>query len=186
MSITKIANLKGQIDCPFCFSLLQWDDIKDIKVSNGNQYVVCPECGQTIMLKKGHDYWLTPDNSGQGQGGSSSQTTANSDIIVIEYSNNGTDYELSATKEELLSYIEEDKVVIAKYPIITGNTGSQGKDFNILILQSYYPAVLSNVLVDNFDFYNIIDSSFQIIFRAGPSETYPHGSQYRDNEETVL
>jgi len=36
MAVKKIKSLKGEIDCPYCFSLLQWDNVKDIKVSNGN------------------------------------------------------------------------------------------------------------------------------------------------------
>ena len=42
--IKKIASLKGQIDCPYCFSLLQWDNVTDVHVSGGNKYVICPVC----------------------------------------------------------------------------------------------------------------------------------------------
>ena len=56
--IKKIANLKGRIDCPKCFSLLEWDNAKDIKVSNGNKYIICPECGQSLILKKGKEVFL--------------------------------------------------------------------------------------------------------------------------------
>lgn len=48
--IRKIASLKGQIDCPYCFSLLQWDNVTDVHVSGGNKYVICPECHQHLML----------------------------------------------------------------------------------------------------------------------------------------
>ena len=63
MAVKKIKSLKGRIDCPNCFSLLQWDSIKDIKVSNGNEYVICPECGQALMLDKKTDYWVEGDGS---------------------------------------------------------------------------------------------------------------------------
>ena len=66
--IKKIASLKGQIDCPFCFSLLQWDEISDVKVSNGNKYVICPECGQNIMLDPKKDYWVTVEDDGGDSG----------------------------------------------------------------------------------------------------------------------
>ena len=42
MAVQKIKSLKGQIDSPRCFSLLQWDSTKDIKVSGGNKYIICP------------------------------------------------------------------------------------------------------------------------------------------------
>jgi len=64
--ITKIASLKGQIDCPNCFSLLQWDSVNDIKTSNGNRYIVCPECGQSILLDPKKDYWITVEENGNG------------------------------------------------------------------------------------------------------------------------
>jgi len=66
--IKKIANLKGRIDCPKCFSLLEWDNAKDIKVSNGNKYIICPECGQSLILKKGKDYWEEDSSNGSVDG----------------------------------------------------------------------------------------------------------------------
>ena len=76
--IKKIANLKGRIDCPKCFSLLEWDNAKDIKVSNGNKYIICPECGQSLVLKKGKDYWEEVNSSG---GDSSDFSIANVTLI---------------------------------------------------------------------------------------------------------
>ena len=63
MAVKMIISLKGEIDCPYCFSLLQWDNVKDIKVSNGNQYITCPECGQNVLLDKEKDYWVESDDS---------------------------------------------------------------------------------------------------------------------------
>jgi len=57
--IKKIASLKGHIDCPFCFSYLEWNDINDIQVFNGNKYIVCPECGKNVYLNDKKDYWDT-------------------------------------------------------------------------------------------------------------------------------
>lgn len=65
--IKKIADLKGQIDCPYCFSLLQWDQISDVKVSNGNKYVECPECGRSLMLNQSIDYWVSDNEQEQNQ-----------------------------------------------------------------------------------------------------------------------
>ena len=77
--IKKIANLKGRIDCPYCFSLLQWDSVTDVHIFGGNKYVICPECNQHLMLDPKRDYWFTEktdggddsgDDSGEGgQGG---------------------------------------------------------------------------------------------------------------------
>lgn len=50
MSITKISSLKGHIDCPYCFSLLEWDAIEDVKISNGSKFITCPECGEKLIL----------------------------------------------------------------------------------------------------------------------------------------
>ena len=69
MAVKKIKSLKGEIDCPYCFSLLQWDNVKDIKVSNGNQYITCPECGQNVLLDKEKDYWVESDDSTPEGGG---------------------------------------------------------------------------------------------------------------------
>lgn len=62
MAVQKIKSLKGQIDCPTCFSLLQWDSIKDIKVSGGNKYIICPQCGQSLYLDPNKDYWIEEDD----------------------------------------------------------------------------------------------------------------------------
>ena len=55
--IKKIASLKGQVDCSNCFSLLEWDSIEDIKWVTGNKYIICPECGNNVILHDGVDYW---------------------------------------------------------------------------------------------------------------------------------
>ena len=64
--IQKVKSLVGQIDCPHCFSLLQWNNKEDVHVSNGNKYVICPECGQHIILDKFRDYWIDPTQSERG------------------------------------------------------------------------------------------------------------------------
>ena len=64
--IQKVATLIGQIDCPYCLSLLEWDDIADVKVSNGNKYIVCPECGKNVPLNEKIDYWVTKETSSEG------------------------------------------------------------------------------------------------------------------------
>ena len=63
MAVQKIKSLKGQIDCPTCFSLLQWDSIKDVKVSGGNKYIICPQCGQSLYLDPEKDYWVEDSQS---------------------------------------------------------------------------------------------------------------------------
>lgn len=63
MAVTKLNNLIAKIDCPYCFSLISWDDPSDVKISNGNKYIICPECGQTIQFKRGQDYWFEENNS---------------------------------------------------------------------------------------------------------------------------
>lgn len=71
MAIKKIASLKGRIDCPDCFSLLEWDSVSDVHVSNGNQYVICPICGKYINLNPEKDYWVEVeggDDSGSEEG----------------------------------------------------------------------------------------------------------------------
>lgn len=65
--IRKIASLKGQIDCPYCFSLLQWDNVTDVHVSGGNKYVICPKCNQHLMLDPKQDYWITESSDGEGE-----------------------------------------------------------------------------------------------------------------------
>ena len=67
--IEKIANLKGQIDCPYCFSLLQWDSVTDVHVSGGNKYVICPVCNQYLTLDPKRDYWITESSDSGGEGG---------------------------------------------------------------------------------------------------------------------
>lgn len=63
MAITKKESLKGYANCLNCYSLIQWDEITDIKVSNGNEYVVCPNCGNNIPLRKGQDYWFSEQDA---------------------------------------------------------------------------------------------------------------------------
>ena len=48
--------IKKQIDCPYCYSLLEWDSGEDLTTVNGNQYIICPECGQMIQLNPKQDY----------------------------------------------------------------------------------------------------------------------------------
>lgn len=84
--IKKINSLVGKIDCPYCFSLLQWDDIEDIKVSNGTKYVICPECEKNIILDNKKDYWVEP-SSGSDEGGSSEGGTAN--LPAVTAADNG-------------------------------------------------------------------------------------------------
>ena len=72
MAAIKIANLKGQIDCPYCFSLLQWDSATDVHCFNGTEYVICPQCEQHIILNKDTDYWIAvedSDDDDEGEGG---------------------------------------------------------------------------------------------------------------------
>lgn len=64
--VKKIASLKGQIDCPNCFSLLEWDSIDDIKWVAGNRYITCPICKQNLILKDNVDYWITTEDGGDG------------------------------------------------------------------------------------------------------------------------
>ena len=63
--VKKIASLKGQIDCPNCFSLLEWDSIDDIKWVAGNRYITCPICKQNLILKDNIDYWITSEDGSE-------------------------------------------------------------------------------------------------------------------------
>ncbi len=63
--VKKIASLKGQIDCPNCFSLLEWDSIDDIKWVAGNRYITCPICKQNLILKDNVDYWITSEDGSE-------------------------------------------------------------------------------------------------------------------------
>lgn len=65
--VKKIASLKGRVDCPTCFSLLEWDSIEDIKWVAGNKYIVCPECKSNIILRDGVDYWVEAEGGGDSQ-----------------------------------------------------------------------------------------------------------------------
>ena len=76
MAVTKLNNLIAKIDCPYCFSLISWDSPDDVQISNGNKYIVCPECGQVIQFKKGQDYWFEEEGSG------SSDAVANGALVV--------------------------------------------------------------------------------------------------------
>ena len=72
MAIRKISKIIGRIDCPNCFSLIEWDSKEDVYVSNGTEYVICPECGQHIILNKDTDYWIAvedSDDDDEGEGG---------------------------------------------------------------------------------------------------------------------
>lgn len=61
--VKKIGILKGQVICLSCYSLVEWDSIDDVKVSNGNKYITCPECGKSISLVAGKDYWQEAESS---------------------------------------------------------------------------------------------------------------------------
>lgn len=113
--ITKIKDLKGQIDCPYCFSLLQWDQINDIKVSNGNQYIVCPECGQSIVLDPKRDYWKqSKDNDGQEQ--------TNSNVVVVDALSRTEQVDgeevnnimLMEQAQTLFNYAQHKKIIIGR------------------------------------------------------------------------
>ena len=75
--VRKIASLKGQIDCPNCFSLLEWDSIEDIKWVAGNKYITCPICRQNLILKDGVDYWVTSE----GESGSGDQAVVGTAVV---------------------------------------------------------------------------------------------------------
>lgn len=64
--IKKVGQLVGQIDCPDCFSLLEWDNALDISIVNGNEFIVCPVCGKHIMLDPKLDYWVVKSSDGGG------------------------------------------------------------------------------------------------------------------------
>ena len=85
--IKKINSLVGRIDCPYCFSLLQWDNIEDIKVSNGTKYVICPECNKNIILDNKKDYWVEPNSGSSGSEGGSANlppvTSADNGKVLI-------------------------------------------------------------------------------------------------------
>lgn len=79
MAIKKIASLKGRVDCPDCFSLLEWDSVSDVHVSNGNQYVICPICGKYINLDPKRDYWVEVE--GGDEGGDSDEEGQNPAVV---------------------------------------------------------------------------------------------------------
>ena len=80
--VKKIGKLVGQIDCPNCFSLLQWDSIDDVKVFNGNKFVVCPECGKNIPLDEKQDYWIAVEDDGSEEGDESGDTPGTRKAVV--------------------------------------------------------------------------------------------------------
>lgn len=86
--IKKINSLVGKIDCPYCFSLLQWDNIEDIKISNGTKYVICPECGKNIILDNKKDYWVEP-SSGSGSDDSGSSGGTGAGLPAVTSADNG-------------------------------------------------------------------------------------------------
>lgn len=76
MAVTKLNNLIAKIDCPYCFSLISWDSPDDVQISNGNKYIICPQCGQVIQFKKDQDYWFEEESS------ESSDTVASNALVV--------------------------------------------------------------------------------------------------------
>lgn len=66
MAIQKISNIVGRIDCSNCFSLIEWNTKEDVHVSNGTEYVICPECGQHIILNKDTNYWIAVEGGDEG------------------------------------------------------------------------------------------------------------------------
>lgn len=68
MAIQKISKIVGRIDCPNCFSLIEWNSKEDVHISNGTEYIICPECGQHIILNKNTDYWIAIEDSDDEEG----------------------------------------------------------------------------------------------------------------------
>ena len=68
MAIQKISNIVGRIDCSNCFSLIEWNSKEDVHVSNGTEYVICPECGQHIILNKDTNYWIAVEGGSDDEG----------------------------------------------------------------------------------------------------------------------
>lgn len=66
MAITKLQDLIAKVDCPYCFSLLTWDDIQDVQIVNGNKVIICPICGEAIQLDRKKDYWYESISDGGG------------------------------------------------------------------------------------------------------------------------
>ena len=66
MAITKLQDLIAKVDCPYCFSLLTWDDIQDVQIVNGNKAIICPICGEAIQLDRKKDYWYESISDGGG------------------------------------------------------------------------------------------------------------------------
>ena len=89
--IQKVKSLVGRIDCPHCFSLLQWNNKEDVHISNGTKYVICPECGEHIILDKFRDYWVDPNESEGGDESSSSREIVYFDVNKT-YTTVSTDY----------------------------------------------------------------------------------------------
>lgn len=82
MAIQKISNIVGRIDCSNCFSLIEWNTKEDVHVSNGTEYVICPECGQHIILNKDINYWIAVEDSDDEGGDTSGRKAVVGTAIV--------------------------------------------------------------------------------------------------------
>lgn len=105
--IKKIASLKGHIDCPFCLSYLEWNDIDDIHVFNGNKYVTCPQCNKNILLDDKKDYWDT-------SGGVLPDITEEDNGKILKVVN-GTWSKVDSSEEEE----EEEKITLFEGEVVT-------------------------------------------------------------------
>lgn len=93
--------IKKQIDCPYCYSLLQWDSGQDITIISGNKYIQCPECGQMIQLQDKKNYFVNENSSSD-----SDSKTLIVEAQLIKSSNNPPKYDiqqLNITPKELLN-----------------------------------------------------------------------------------
>lgn len=145
MAITKIKDLVARIDCPSCLSLIQWTDVSDVQVSNGNKYIVCPECGQHIMLNRIEDYWIEePDDT--------PTPVVDSKIMVVDFIQaTGSDYTLEDPFSTYFDFVKDGGMIFGKNDI------SPNKDQSRIDL---YPLVYIGVNNDDIE-----DGTYKMLFR---------------------
>ena len=167
--IQKVKSLVGRIDCPHCFSLLQWDNKEDVHISNGNKYVICPECGEHIILNQYHDYWLEPEDSDSDSDDSGSGGDSGSQQNVItfyaDYRNDPSDPQITLSEENDLNDIINNPFAY-KYQIFI----YQSQPYPIEQHLSSPSVAFSSTTIQNVEYTGVIINFQRILFDPSPTD----------------